>query len=58
MPIKVQTDYREYPDVIKLHLIERIRDRRFLPAMAHELADWRQRVPPRPICKGPLQDGT
>jgi hypothetical protein len=48
MPIKVQTDYRKYPAAIKLHLIERIRDRRFLPAMAHELADWLATRPSAP----------
>lgn len=40
MPTNVQTDYRKYPAAIKQHLIERIRDRRFLPSMAQELADW------------------
>lgn len=40
MPTKVQTDYRKYPVAIKQHLIERIRDRRFLPGMAQELAVW------------------
>jgi hypothetical protein len=40
MPIKVQTNYHKYPTAIRQHLIDRIRDRRFLPAMAQELADW------------------
>jgi len=40
MPIKVQTNYHKYPTAIKQHLVERIRDRRFLPGMAQELADW------------------
>jgi len=48
MPTKVQTDYRKYPAAIKQHLIERIRDRRFLPGMAQELAAWLQTRPSAP----------
>jgi len=42
MPVKVQTNYHKYPFAIKQHLIERIRDRRFLPGTAQELANWLQ----------------
>jgi hypothetical protein len=48
MPVKVQTNYHKYPFAIKQHLIERIRDRRFLPGMAEELADWLQTRPSAP----------
>jgi hypothetical protein len=48
MPIKVQTDYHKYPSAIKQHLIERIRDRRFLSGMAQELANWLQTRPEAP----------
>jgi hypothetical protein len=48
MPTKVQTDYRKYPAAIKQHLIERIRDRRFLAGMAQELAEWLQTRPSVP----------
>jgi hypothetical protein len=48
MPIKVQTNYHKYPAAIQQHLIERIRDRRFLPGMAQELADWLQTRPSAP----------
>jgi len=48
MPIKVQTNYHKYPTEIKQHLIERIRDRRFLPGMAQELANWLQTRPSAP----------
>jgi hypothetical protein len=48
MPIKVQTNYHKYPAAIKQHLIDRIRDRRFLPGMAQELADWLQTRPSAP----------
>src|SRR5277367_1632663 len=48
MPIKVQTDYQKYPSGIKQHLVERIRDRRFLRGMAQELAEWLQTRPSAP----------
>jgi hypothetical protein len=48
MPIKVQTNYHKYPAGIKQHLVERIRDRGFLPGMAQELANWLQTRPSAP----------
>ena len=48
MPVKVQTDYHKYPAPVKQHLIERFRDRGFLPAMAQELASWLQTRPSAP----------
>jgi hypothetical protein len=48
MPISVQTNYHKYPAAIKQHLVERIRDRRFLPGMAEELAIWLQSRPSVP----------
>jgi hypothetical protein len=48
MPIKVETNYHNYPAAIKHHLIQRIRDRRFLPGMAIELANWLQTRPSAP----------
>jgi hypothetical protein len=48
MPIKVQTNYYKYPPGIKQHLIDRIRDRRFLPGMAEELSRWLQTRPSVP----------
>jgi hypothetical protein len=48
MPVRVQTNYHKYPAAIKQHLVERIRDRRFLPGMAQELADWLQTRPAAP----------
>lgn len=48
MPIEVQTNYHKYPSGIRQHLIERIRDRRFLPGMAQELASWLQTRPSAP----------
>jgi hypothetical protein len=51
MTVKIQTDYRKYPAVIKQHLIDRIRDRRFLSAMAEELADWLATRPSAPDLK-------
>ncbi|MGA7220976.1 MAG: hypothetical protein WBX38_21855 [Candidatus Sulfotelmatobacter sp.] len=42
MPIKIQTDYKKYPIQTKQHLIERIRDRRFLLGMAEESGNWLQ----------------
>jgi hypothetical protein len=48
MPVKVQTNYHKYPSAIKQHLVERIRDRRFLPGMAQELASWLQTRPSAP----------
>jgi hypothetical protein len=48
MPVKVQTDYRKYPSGIIQHLVERIRDRRFLVSMAEELAGWLQTRPSAP----------
>ena len=48
MPTRVQTNYHKYPDAIKEHLIQRIRDRRFLPSMAQELAHWLQTRPAAP----------
>ena len=48
MPVRVQTNYHKYPDPIKRHLVERIRDRRFLPAMAEEMAKWLQTRPSVP----------
>ena len=48
MPVRIQTDYHKYPASIKQHLIERIRDRRFLPGMAEELGTWLQTRPLAP----------
>jgi hypothetical protein len=48
MSVRVQTDYHKYPTAIKEHLIERIRDRRFLPAMAEELMEWLETRPSAP----------
>jgi len=48
MPIKIQTDYRKYPNAIKHHLTERFRDRQFLLPMAQELAAWLQTRPSAP----------
>jgi hypothetical protein len=53
MPVKVQTNYRKYPAGIKQHLVERIRDRRFLPGMAEELASWLQTRPSAPDMREP-----
>jgi len=51
MPISIQTNYHKYPAGIKQHLVERIRDRRFLPSMAQELADWLRTRPSAPDLK-------
>jgi hypothetical protein len=51
MATRVQTNYRLYPAAIKRHLVERIRDRRFLPSMGQELADWLQTRPFAPGLK-------
>ena len=48
MPIKIQTNYHKYPPAIKEHLIDRIRDRRFLLGMATELSSWLQTRPSAP----------
>jgi hypothetical protein len=48
MPIKIQSDYHKYPAVIKQHLVERIRDRRFQPGMAQEFANWLRTRPSAP----------
>src|SRR3984957_21285127 len=48
MPVRVQTNYHKYPLSIKKHLIERIRDRRFLPTMGQEMANWLQTRPTAP----------
>jgi hypothetical protein len=51
--VKVQTNYRKYPAGIKQHLVERIRDGRFLPGMAEELASWLQTRPSAPDMREP-----
>ena len=48
MPVRVQTNYHKYPAPIKRHLLERIRDRKFLPAMGEEMAEWLETRPSAP----------
>jgi hypothetical protein len=40
MSVRLQTDYHKYPSAIREHLIERIRNRRFVRTMAEDLAEW------------------